>query len=172
VLSVGVSPAAPTAVLDAPASDNAPATPNTVTAFARLLRLEACFACDIVETSHINRMGAPPRAKHIVANQPRMCCPFEEEVQFLDSPRRREAALGQSKRGRQLRRPMGRKAMEWFNRKTSIAGVQIPNWGDRSRCCRHCNLVLLSIHSLKHATDSSTVQGGGKRRGEGMGSLG
>ena len=23
----------------------------------------------------------------------------------------------------------GRKAMEWFNRKTSIAGVQIPNWG-------------------------------------------
>jgi hypothetical protein len=24
---------------------------------------------------------------------------------------------------------LGRKAMEWFNRKTSIAGVQIPNWG-------------------------------------------
>jgi hypothetical protein len=23
----------------------------------------------------------------------------------------------------------GRKAMEWFSRKTSIAGVQIPNWG-------------------------------------------
>jgi len=22
----------------------------------------------------------------------------------------------------------GRKAMEWFSRKTSIAGVQIPNW--------------------------------------------
>jgi hypothetical protein len=24
---------------------------------------------------------------------------------------------------------MGRKAMEWFSRKTSIAGVEIPNWG-------------------------------------------
>ena len=37
--------------------------------------------------------------------------------------------------------------------------------GDRSRCCRHCNLVhLLSSHSLKHAAVSSTDQGGGKRR--------
>jgi hypothetical protein len=36
--------------------------------------------------------------------------------------------------------------------------------GDRSRCCRHCNLVhLLSIHSLKRASDSSTDQGGRKR---------
>ena len=36
---------------DAPsANDNAPATPNTVTAFVRLLRFEACFACDMVET--------------------------------------------------------------------------------------------------------------------------
>jgi hypothetical protein len=44
--------------------------------------------------------------------------------------------------------------------------------GDRSRCCRHCNLVhLLSIHSLKHAANSSTVQGSGKRRGEGIGEI-
>jgi hypothetical protein len=26
-------------------------------------------------------------------------------------------------------RRTGRKAMEWFGRTTSIAGVQIPNWG-------------------------------------------
>jgi hypothetical protein len=45
---VGVSPAEPTAATDAPpASDNVPATPNTVTALARLLRFEACFASDM-----------------------------------------------------------------------------------------------------------------------------
>jgi hypothetical protein len=30
--------------------------------------------------------------------------------------------------GRQLGRRYGRKAMEWFSRKTSIAGIQISNW--------------------------------------------
>jgi hypothetical protein len=30
--------------------------------------------------------------------------------------------------GRQLRGLSRRKAMEWFSRKTSIAGVEIPNW--------------------------------------------
>jgi hypothetical protein len=30
--------------------------------------------------------------------------------------------------GRQLMRPYGRKAMEWFSRKTSIGGIQISNW--------------------------------------------
>ena len=84
MFSVGVSPAGPTAASDAPpASDNAPATPNTVTAFARLLRFEACFACDIVETSHINSDGVA-RAKQIVANQPRLRSPFEG-VQFFDN---------------------------------------------------------------------------------------
>jgi hypothetical protein len=41
--------------------------------------------------------------------------------------------------------------------------------GDRSRC-RYCNhLHLLSIpRTLKHASNSSTDQGGGKRRGEGI----
>jgi hypothetical protein len=59
VFSVGVSPAGQTAALDAPsASDNTPATPNTVTAFARLLRFGARFAGDIVETSH-NKMRIP-----------------------------------------------------------------------------------------------------------------
>jgi hypothetical protein len=36
-------------------------------------------------------------------------------------------------------RLFGRKAMEWFNRKTSIAGVQIPNWG--VVLILHCNLA-------------------------------
>jgi hypothetical protein len=32
--------------------------------------------------------------------------------------------------GRRLRRPyLGREVMEWFSKKTSIAGVEIPNWG-------------------------------------------
>ena len=53
MVSIGISPAALTAALDWPlASDKAPATPNTVTAFARLLRFEACFVCGIVETSY------------------------------------------------------------------------------------------------------------------------
>ena len=37
----------------------------------------------------------------------------------------------QADKGRpaQLRRPnLGRKVMEWFSRKTSIAGTEIPNW--------------------------------------------
>jgi hypothetical protein len=52
VFAVRVSPGGPTAAPDAPpASDNAPATPNTVTAFVRLLRFEICFARDMVETS-------------------------------------------------------------------------------------------------------------------------
>jgi len=50
VFAVRVSPGGPTAAPNAPpASDSAPATPNTVTAFVRLF--EACFACDRVETS-------------------------------------------------------------------------------------------------------------------------
>jgi hypothetical protein len=39
-----------------PASDNAPATPNTVTAFARLLRFEARFACDMAKSPIQTRM--------------------------------------------------------------------------------------------------------------------
>jgi hypothetical protein len=38
---------------------------------------------------------------------------------------------------------MGRKAMEWFNRKTSIAGVQIPNW----RIVLGAVIVILFIYS-------------------------
>ena len=42
------SPAGLTAAPDAPpASDNAPATPNTVTVFAQLFRFEACLTCDM-----------------------------------------------------------------------------------------------------------------------------
>ena len=37
--------------------------------------------------------------------------------------------------------------MEWFNQKTSIAGIQIPNWGNRSGC-GHCNLAHLHTQAL------------------------
>ena len=48
-----MSPGGPTAAPDAPpASDNAPATPNTVTAFVRPFRFEFCFPCDMVKASH------------------------------------------------------------------------------------------------------------------------
>jgi hypothetical protein len=54
--------------------------------------------------------------------------------------------------------------MEWFNRKTSIAGVQIPNWG----IVLGAVIVILFIYSAvihwKHTAVSSTDQGGGKRR--------
>jgi hypothetical protein len=58
VFAARVSPGGPTAFPDAPpASDNAPATPNTVTAFVRplrfeFLRFEFCLPCDMVEASH------------------------------------------------------------------------------------------------------------------------
>jgi hypothetical protein len=52
--------------------------------------------------------------------------------------------------------------MEWFYRKTSIAGVQIPNWG----IVLGAVIVIFFIYSafiaqLKHAACSSTDQGGG-----------
>ena len=96
MFAVRVSPGGPTAAPDAPpASDKAPATPNTVTAFARLLRFEARFACDMVETSHINSDGVA-RANQIVPNQPRLRLRGGQFI--LDSPGRREAALGISVR--------------------------------------------------------------------------
>jgi len=53
VFAVRVSPGGPTAAPDAPpASDNAPATPNTVTAFVRSFRFEFRLRCDMVEASH------------------------------------------------------------------------------------------------------------------------
>jgi hypothetical protein len=58
VFAIRVSPCAATADADPlPASDKAPATPNTVTAFARLLRFEARFACDIVDLPF--KLGRP-----------------------------------------------------------------------------------------------------------------
>src|SRR5262245_10352411 len=32
------------------------------------------------------------------------------------------------RRGRHLRRPIWEEVMEWFNQKTSIAGIQVSNW--------------------------------------------
>src|SRR5215468_1700982 len=51
--SVSVSPTGLTAAPDAPpANDNAPATPNTVTAFVRPFRFEFRLPCGMVEASH------------------------------------------------------------------------------------------------------------------------
>jgi hypothetical protein len=53
VFTVNISLGGPTAASDAPpASDNAPATPNTVTAFVRPFRFEFRLLCDMVEASH------------------------------------------------------------------------------------------------------------------------
>jgi hypothetical protein len=54
VFRVGISAADPPVPADAPlASDNDnPAAPNNGTAHARRFRFEACFACDMVESSH------------------------------------------------------------------------------------------------------------------------
>ena len=50
MFAVRVLPGGPTAAPDAPpASDNAPATPNTVAAFVRLFRFEFRLLCDMVE---------------------------------------------------------------------------------------------------------------------------
>jgi hypothetical protein len=54
MFSVSVWLGGPTAAPDAPpASDNAPATPNTVTAFVRLFRFELRLLCDMVEASRL-----------------------------------------------------------------------------------------------------------------------
>jgi hypothetical protein len=60
VFAVRASPGGPTAASDAPpASDNAPATPNTVKAFVRplcfeFLRFEFRLPCDMVTASHFS----------------------------------------------------------------------------------------------------------------------
>ena len=41
---------------------------------------------------------------------------------------------------------IGRKVMEWFSQKTSIAGVQIPNWG----IVLGAVVVILLIYSSMH----------------------
>jgi hypothetical protein len=55
VFSVGIFAAGTSVAADAPlASDNDnPAAPNNGTAHARCFRFEACFACDMVESSHV-----------------------------------------------------------------------------------------------------------------------
>jgi hypothetical protein len=55
VFAVRVSPGGPTAAPDAlPASDSAPATPNTVAALVRLFRFEFRLPCDMMEASHFS----------------------------------------------------------------------------------------------------------------------
>jgi hypothetical protein len=55
VFCVGISAAGTSVAADAPlASDNDnPAAPNNGTAHARRFRFEPCFACDMVESSHV-----------------------------------------------------------------------------------------------------------------------
>jgi hypothetical protein len=54
VFCVGISAAGTSVAADAPlASDNDnPAAPNNGTAHALLFRFEACFVCDMLESSH------------------------------------------------------------------------------------------------------------------------
>jgi len=49
-------------------------------------------------------------------------------------------------RGRRLRGLTRRKVMEWFSRKTSIVGVQIPNWG----VALGAVIVILLIYNSMH----------------------
>jgi hypothetical protein len=97
VFSVGVSPTGPTAASDGPpANDNAPATPN-VMAFARLLRFEVCFACDIVETSHIKSDGCGPRQTDCSNSPPTALPPSRRSNSSTDQGGgRRRAGIKQS----------------------------------------------------------------------------
>ncbi len=45
--------------------------------------------------------------------------------------------------------------MEWFSKKTSIAGVEIPNWAV-ALSCRPCNLTRLLIHALSGSGSNPT----------------
>jgi hypothetical protein len=49
-------------------------------------------------------------------------------------------------RARTIRQPTGRKAMEWFSRKTSIAGIQISNW----MIVLGAVIVILLIYNSMH----------------------
>ena len=48
--------------------------------------------------------------------------------------------------GYRLRRPNWRKGMDWFSQKTSVAGIQIPNWG----IVLGAVIVILLIYTLRH----------------------
>jgi hypothetical protein len=99
VFTVRVSLGGPTAAPDAPpASDNAPATPNTVTAFVRPFRFEFRLPCDMVEVlpfhpraqQHINR---PTRRLSLLGKLLAVVVAHDKAGGlFFDSPRRREAA--------------------------------------------------------------------------------
>jgi hypothetical protein len=53
--------------------------------------------------------------------------------------------------------------MNWFSRTTSIAGIQVSNLDDArfSGCRRNLDYLLIRRPPLKHAANSSAVQGGG-----------
>jgi hypothetical protein len=58
VFAVRVSPGGLTVAPDAPPdSDNAPATPNTVTAVVRPFRFKFCLLCDMVEASRFTPLN-------------------------------------------------------------------------------------------------------------------
>jgi hypothetical protein len=78
VFAVRVSPGGPTAASDAPPSDNAPATPNTVTAFVRRFRFEFRLACDTVKDLPIS-----PRAQQHI-NRPTRRLPLQQLRQLGD----------------------------------------------------------------------------------------
>jgi hypothetical protein len=80
-----------------------------------------------------------------------------KQMQFI-------SARNESSKQASTERPMGRKAMNWFGPDNIDSGHASFQLDTRYNGCRRTLGHLLSIHSLKHAADSSTDHGGGKRR--------
>ena len=91
MFAVRVSSGGPTAALDAlPASDNAPAIPNTVTAFVRPFCFDFCLPRDMVEASNSphptcnyktftsRRQCAPGERKKTSKEETRNCCAVQQ----------------------------------------------------------------------------------------------
>jgi hypothetical protein len=81
VFSVGTSPAGLIEADALPASDNAPATPNAVTALLRPLLFDAFFERDIVATS-LWLISPEPRPKNSLALP---CAPYKHYLCFNSS---------------------------------------------------------------------------------------
>src|SRR5262245_27727688 len=95
--------------------------------------------------SRVTRTGHKQDRNPAAQQSPEMCYPFgrehrealvSETARFHIAHRRRgDCVAARSARAaagdagdRQLRWLFGRKVMEWFNQKTSIAGIQVSNW--------------------------------------------
>jgi hypothetical protein len=91
VFAVRVSSGGPTAALDAlPASDNAPAIPNTVTAFVRPFCFDFCLSRDMVEASN----SPHPTCNYKTFTSRRQCAPGAERKKTSKEARRASISLG------------------------------------------------------------------------------